>query len=199
MIFGMIGGRSEGRSIETRTMKALFLLLLVFIFSSCAPGEKAATGIEAPAGQTPGPLLRSAVLIRGNYWVNGVLGFGENSFSALIGEYRLRDISGDGGVFSLYLTGAPLYFSEEWAASFAGNLQARSRSGEDGFFAALDLDDGLGTIWTAVFHFPLGVEASGLSADDLRVLLRAWADEFLYFLSLTRKATDLSLPAAVEF
>jgi len=34
-----------------------------------------------------------AILIRGNKWISGIPGFGDNSFSSLSGDYRLQDSS----------------------------------------------------------------------------------------------------------
>ena len=194
-----------------------FALFLIPAFFACEQTKKHAenalagdSGTQAAADSASGQpetAGRDAVLIRGNYWTRGVLGFDENGFSVLIGDYRISNgvlppgetAKADAGSFSVSLTMEPIYFSDGWQPLSARNLRVFQRSGEDGFFAAIVLDDGLGTIWTAVFHFPLGLEGAGLALEDLSLLLRAWADSFLYFLSLSKTPTDLSLPAALEF
>jgi hypothetical protein len=149
------------------------------------------------------------LLVRGNYWTHGISGFGHNRFSALTGEYRLDGVSGEaaanknGGAntFFVYLTREPLYFSEEWQTGRRGmtDIEIFQREGEEGFLAAVPLDDGRGASWVAVFRFPFGLEAAGLNDNDFNHILRIWIRRFSYFLSLAKTPGELSLPAAVEF
>ena len=163
----------------------LSVFLLVFVPSSAGAGEM--------------------LLIRGNYWVNGIPGFGVNGFSALSGDYRYRagEVPDEGGreeVFSVYLTREPLFFPSEWQSrQGTGGIQVFQRRGEEGFLAAALLDDGMGSTWFAVFWFKQGLQASGFGEEDFNRMLRIWAGRVIYFVSLSKSPRDISLPAAVEF
>ena len=174
--------------------KRIFSLFLSALFLICVPSV--ATGAEA-------------VLIRGNYWVSGITGFGANGFSALTGEYRLQttpaarageEQSGNAGDFTVYATRDFLFFSGEWQAmEGTGNINVLQRPWEEGFLAALAVEDRRGTYWNAIFRFEQGLEGAGISRDDLNRLLRAWENRFPFFLSISRSPGEVSLPAAVEF
>ena len=164
----------------------------------------AATLAAAPAAEVP-----EVVLVRGNYWVNGISGFGINGFSALTGEYRIRGFPAqpaEGGVFTVFVTREPLFFSGEWQnrpvpTGTAGtrNISVLQRSGEEGFFAATEVADGRGTTWIAVLWFRTGLEGAGISGDVFNRIFRVWTSRLSYFLSLARMPGEISLPAVLEF
>jgi hypothetical protein len=161
-----------------------FPLFLCALLLMCMASESAAAG--------------EMVLIRGNYWVSGIPGFGVNSFSALAGEYRLK--SGADADFSVYLTREPIYFSAEWQIRpGTGDISVHQRTGETGYLAAAMLDDSPGSSWVAVLFFPKGLEGAGISGDAFNRMFRVLTGRILYFISLSRSPRELSLPAALEF
>jgi len=199
----------------------LFVSLSLIALSCEGSGENPAMAVPKTAG-TPGagPVsaaesaqkaesARRMLLVRGNQWVNGIPGFGANGFFALKGEYQLlpraENEAGNNGAgdFFVYLTKESLYFSADWQIRQQNRALQQNRtlqrSGEDGFLAAVTIDDGRGSSWIAVFLFPLGIEETGLGADAFDQLIRAWTGRFLYFYSLSRTIGELSLPAIVEF
>jgi hypothetical protein len=149
---------------------------------------------------------RGAVLTRGNGWVSGVPGFGDNAFPALSGEYRLEGMetpeagakAGTTG-FSVRTSRAPLFFSGDWEPRSGINAVYQRFRGKD-FLAAAVLDGGpdLGA-WTVIFEFPGGIEESGLGNAGFNRLIGVWSSKFLYFLSLIKTPGDVSLPAVVVF
>jgi hypothetical protein len=166
---------------------------------------------------------RRAVLVRGNVWVRGIPGFGNNVFPALFGEYRLEFPGpGDSGaapaapaapqtggeaekrdqVFSIWLSGEPLHFAEgSWRprGGLPGIAPMESRDGEALLFGfSFSGGVNLGT-WTAVFQFPRGLEAAGLDESSANALAGRWTDRFLYFLSFIKNPADVSLPAVFAF
>ncbi|MDR1618418.1 MAG: hypothetical protein LBS06_05145 [Treponema sp.] len=144
---------------------------------------------------------RAAILMSGNRWVTGIPGFGDNAFPALIGQYRLETAApgeeqppaGEGG-FSIWLTAEPLVFPEGLWRPWGGLPGALERKGGEGHFISLPPSAERGA-WTAVFLFP------GPVPDDasLNRLIGAWTDRFLYYFSLVKIPTDVSMPAAVYF
>ena len=195
----------------TRQRMVLLVIFVLFLLLCCGKGGKnhengENTGEELPVetvsgGQQQAGRVREAVLVKGNDWISGIPGFEDNSFSALTGEYRLQPFTeGNERRFSAFLTPEPLYFSGEWqSGSGPGGIRLLQQTTEEGFLAAMVLDDGMGALWTAVFLFPLGLEETELSADAFNQMLRAWSNRFLYFLSLSRSDREMSLPAVVEF
>ena len=151
----------------------------------------------------------AAILVKGNGWVSGIPGFGTNAFRALAGAYRLdgadtaenavtgKDAAGNN--FNVFVTGELLYFSGEWQAATAGNMQAYQLYGADGFVEALILEDSKGVFRTVVFQVPQGLDSGGITAFSFSRMLPAWAGKFLYFASQADSAAEISLPAVVEF
>lgn len=197
--------------LVSRLKKGLLLpLAILFMLSACkqsdentikTTGNSAAESTVRTAQEDTRQQGREVILIRGNEWVNGIPGFEVNSFYALTGEYRLRTAGAGGGKeFTVYLSKEPIYFSEEWEMRRGmGTMQAVQRSANEGFMAAVTVDDGKGVLWTAVFLFPLGLDGSLFNDDSFNQMLRVWLNRFLYFLSLARTTGDLSIPAVVEF
>ena len=181
----------------------LFFLFALFIVSSCKNSgensensayqtdEKAALPVNTQ--ETP---KRAVVLVRGNNWVSGIPGLGTNVFSALNGDYRLE---GAEGIFSVYLTGARLYFSDEWQQSAAGNIQFYQHTAEEGLIVMAVLEDSSSVIWTVIFLFPGGLEECGLDARTFNLMCGAWTSRLLYYISQANTTSEISLPAVVEF
>jgi hypothetical protein len=150
---------------------------------------------------------RKAILARGNTWTTGIPGFEDNVFPALLGEYRL-EFSAPGSVgaepgapgFSVWLSGEPLLFSGDvWQRrSSLGNLSAMQRQDGESVLVSLPVRGDLGA-YTVIFQFPRGIAASALDENAANQLVRTWAARFLYFFSLIRIPTDVSLPAVVDF
>ena len=144
-----------------------------------------------------------AALLRGNYWVKGIAGFGANSIPALAGEYRFRSAgegqSGRQADFAVFATREPLFFSREWQpVEGTGAVQALQRTGEEGFLAAVVVNI-QESRWNAVFRFERGLEGAGLSGEDFNRLLQAWVNSFSFSLSHSTGIEDASLPAILEF
>ena len=170
------------------------------------------SAIEKPAASGISGAKREMLLVRGNYWANGIPGFGENLFSALSGEYKYSavgmaasDAAAETDVaassnFLVYVTMERLYFSSKWQArSGTGNTSVLQCTDEEGFLVSTVLDDGKGNLWTAIFCFPEGFGSSGLSDADFNLLFRTWMDRMNYYLTLSKTPRDVSLPAALEF
>jgi hypothetical protein len=159
-----------------------------------------------PALEKPGPAAaaeRRVVLIRGNAWVTGIPGFGENALSALLGEYRI-DEGGTGEaaarLFRVWLSREPLYFAEPLWQNRNGTPASRvlQQIQGDRLLAAVRIDGGPEQgEWIAVFQFSTANFAAG--AGEIDPLIGAYITRFLYFLSLTHDISELSLPAIVTF
>ena len=188
-------------------MRVIILLLssffLGFTVLSCekAAGipeesETSTTEISADASATREP-PREMILVRGNYWVHGIPGFGVNGFRALSGDYHLSDYFPE---FAVYVTLEPLFFPDEWhARPGMRSLEVLQRADEEGELAAVTLEDSRGLLWTAVFRFPPELQGTGFDAEACDRMLMAWTARFSYFLFLSASPDDISLPGAVEF
>jgi hypothetical protein len=166
-------------------------------------------GFAAPGAEAQN---RRAVLDRGNVWVTGIPGFGENRFPALFGEYRLELPAGNASPGAaegageqrcrIWLSGERLPFAgESWQPrpGIAGVSAVQRREGEvllAGFFFSGGANLGA---WTAVFLFPQGIAAAGLDDAGADALMGRWLNRFLYFLSLIKTPADVSLPAVIAF
>jgi len=197
-----------------RKIGLLLLLAVFFVPTACdqeaVSSENAAdfenesmTGTVQVDLRQPG---REAILIRGNEWIYGIPGFGDNSFHAISGEYLLQTASQprtgtrEGNDFKVYLSPELFYFSDEWETRRGtGTMQVFERHVGGEFIAAAMLDDGRGVLWAAVFQFPFGLEGAALNDDSFLQMLRAWSSRLLYFMSLARSIGEISIPAVVEF
>jgi hypothetical protein len=154
-------------------------------------------------GPVPGAGAQNAgraILVRGNGWVTGIPGFGDNAFPALTGQYRLETAEegrppAEGGGFSVWITAEHLVFPEGWRPR-NGLPGALEQEGGEGRFVSLPLGAERGA-WTAVFLF----RAAAVIPDDagLNRFINAWVSRFLYYFSLVKIPTDVSLPAVVSF
>jgi len=214
----------SGKNEMSRHMKIfpLFLSALVLIcIPSCEKtGNDSSVVIPDVPSEADNSLrtgaVNEAVLLRGNYWITGIPGFGVNGFSALTGEYRFLPAgginsktsrgnissgeSGREGDFLAYVTRDALFFSGEWQSMpGTGNGKVYQRSGDEGFLSAVILDDGRENSWVAILRFPQGLEGAGITTDVFNTMFRTWTSRLLYFLSLSKTPGDVSLPAALDF
>ncbi|MDR2257874.1 MAG: hypothetical protein LBE14_01855 [Treponema sp.] len=146
---------------------------------------------------------RRAVLSRGNTWITGIPGFGNNVFPAVFGEYRLEfSPSGpEDAAVSVWLCGEPLHFAEgAWLPWNGSGLSAVQRRDGDAWLLGFSFSGGSGLgVWTAVFQFPRGIAAAGLDETSVNALINKWVERVLYFLFLIKSSADVSLPAAFAF
>jgi hypothetical protein len=151
----------------------------------------------------------SAVLVRGNAWISGLPGIGENAFPCFFGDYRLagvslgaeEDASLDTGasLFSVYISRESLLFSERlWQSreGFSGRGAVQRREGGS-LFVCLPAEGLLssGAGWTIMFRFP----SEGFDDPTLERFAAAWLRRFSYFFSLVKGISDISFPAVVNF
>jgi hypothetical protein len=157
--------------------------------------------LTGPAPKAGAQNTGRAILVRGNGWVTGISGLGDNVFPALAGQYRLETAEGDRSpaetsAFSIWLTTEPLVFAEGTWQPRNGLPGALERESGEGRFISLPLSTERGA-WTAVFLFHAGAvipDAAGINR-----LVNAWTDRFLYYVSLIKIPTDVSMPAVVSF
>jgi hypothetical protein len=157
----------------------------------------------------------SAVLVRGNAWVSGLPGIGENAFPCFFGDYRITgadapantaaspdtNVSANAGapLFSVYICRESLHFSERlWQTrpGFPGRGAVQRREGGS-LFVCFPSDSGLssGDGWTVMFRFP----SEGFDGPALDRFAAVWLERFRYFFSLARGISDISFPAVVNF
>jgi hypothetical protein len=172
-----------------------------------------------------GAQTQRAVLVRGNEWRAGIPGFGNNIFSSLFGEYRVETSSGENGplreqaastesgasassqpapqpgaAFFVRVSGETLLFDRGIWQSRPGPSPALQREESGSLLVAIPFSGGadLGS-WTILFQFPSEPGHAGLNETSADSLMNAWVRRFRYFLSLVKNASDISLPAVVEF
>jgi hypothetical protein len=136
------------------------------------------------------------ILENGNTWTIGVPGFSENALPALSGVYRIvtPGETADAGMFSVWLCRETLYYSD-WdirAGIWSEDFQVLEKYGKDGLIVAAPFNE----IWTGVFSFP---GESELSGNDVDRIIGIYRSRFLYFLTLVRSGSDVSLPALADF
>jgi hypothetical protein len=133
----------------------------------------------------------SAFLVRGNFWVTGFPGIEENAFSCFSGEYSL---SGGGG-FSVSLCRDLIPFSaRDWQSRPGAEYRAIQRIRGDTLYVCLP-PEGNGSGWNVMFQFPMPAPDDG-AVDRLTAV---WMRRFLYFFSLIKNISDISLPAVVTY
>ena len=190
----------------------LFVFVLIPVAASCQKEERdidraevtvSSTGTTAVNTVSPENTAREAILLRGNSWISGIPGFGINSFSALMGEYGLGFSSSQterGDVFTVYVTMEPLYFPENWQIRpNMGSSRVFQRSDGESYLVAAILEGSQGILWTVIFHFPNGIEETGLNTESFNSLFRVWTGRMAYFLYQSATPEGISLPGAVEF
>ncbi|MDR2303241.1 MAG: hypothetical protein LBE10_01450 [Treponema sp.] len=139
---------------------------------------------------------QGAILVRGNIWSRGLPGIESNDFPVLHGEYSLKTGEKRADMaFSVWICGEPLAFSRNGWQTRQGiqGYTAFQHREEETFFIAVPLQNNQGA-YTAMFRFT-GDETEAL----LNRLIRAWSSRFLYFLSSIKNASDISLPAVINF
>ncbi|MDR1100059.1 MAG: hypothetical protein LBL28_06215 [Treponema sp.] len=151
---------------------------------------------------------RRAVLDRGNIWVRGIPGLGNNVLPALFGEYRLELSAGeDAGEAEtgeprcrIWLCGEALTFpGDSWQrrTQIAG-VPIVQKEEESARLLGFSFSGGTALgVWTAVMQFP--PETAGLDEPGINALIGRWLNRFLYFLSLIKSPADVSLPAVFTF
>jgi hypothetical protein len=154
-----------------------------------------------------GAQTQRAVLIRGNEWRTGIPGFGINVFSSLFGEYRIETSSAEGGppgeqagVFFVRVSGEALLFDQGLWQSRPEPSSALQREESGSLLVAIPFPGGadLGS-WTILFQFPADLRQTGLDQTSANSFMNAWVRRFRYFLLLIKTASDISLPAVVDF
>jgi hypothetical protein len=170
-----------------------------------------------------GAQTQRALLSSGNEWRTGIPGFGDNVFSSFFGEYHIETssvengssrgqaVSAEGGVsdssetqpagvFSVYVSGEALIFAQDLWRPRPGFAPALQRGESGSLFVATPFA-GSGTLgsWTILFRFPADLEQAGLDETSANRLINVWIARFRYFFSLIKTASDISLPAVVNF
>jgi hypothetical protein len=139
-----------------------------------------------------------AVLIRGNSWITEKDTFSIGTSTVLFGEYAVEtQAAAQSGFFVRVSGGSLLLTGDRWQPRpGAGSLLQRQEDSSlvIGFLFAGGADMGA---WTVLFQFP---QSDGL-IDDAAInrLIDAWTGRFRYFLSMVKVASDMSLPAVVNF
>jgi hypothetical protein len=163
---------------------------------STVPALSVADALRLPEG-TEGRTMR---LEEGNIWARGIPGFGENALAALRGSYRIETLAGEaegGESFQVWLSREVLFY-DNWQTRTSIATEdfpvlektISSPEGESLLIAAP-----FNGIWSAVFSF----EAGSLSQNDIDRIVSIYRTRFLYFLGLSGKSSDISLPARADF
>jgi hypothetical protein len=174
---------------------AVFSAALFLVFS-CIPGgeqgpaeevENAITALlpSAPAEDTQGPQDEAPadhlVLERGNRWIAGIPGFGENALRSFTGEYR---ISGKTELAQIWLTRELLYFAGwERQDNTAPAIYTSTAPG----FTVIDPDG----IWTVMVYLPPDLD----TGTESRILSACIGT----FSNISTPARDMSLPAIIQY
>jgi hypothetical protein len=164
---------------------------------STVPALSVADALRLPEG-TAG---RRMLLEEGNIWARGIPGFGENALSALRGSYRIEALAGEaegGESFRVWLSREVLFY-DNWQtrtsiATEAFPVLEKTISSPEG--DSLRIAGPFNGIWSAVFSFEAG---SRLSQNDIDRIVSIYRTRFLYFLGLSSKSSDISLPARADF
>ncbi|MDR1319382.1 MAG: hypothetical protein LBJ90_07130 [Treponema sp.] len=170
-----------------------------------------------------GAQTQRALLFRGNEWRTGLPGFGDNVFSSFFGEYRIEASSAENdpsreqaasaesgvsgsseaepsGAFSVRVSGEALVFAPGLWQSRAGIASALQRGESGSLFVAVPFAGAaVSGSWTILFQFPSDLGQAGLDETSANRLMNAWITRFRYFFSLIKTASDISLPAVVNF
>jgi hypothetical protein len=164
---------SAGNSTESRAVSAL-------------PAEDAARLPEGSSG-------RRMILEKGNFWVTGIPGFGENALPALSGVYGIVPLDGTASAgFSVWLCRETLYYNDWVPRAGAEDFRALEKPGRNSLLVAVPLNE----TWTGIFSFP---DAQDLSRNDIDRIIGIYRSRALYFLALANSSSDISLPAQADF
>jgi hypothetical protein len=191
------------------------ILILICAFPAAIAGEITGTGgVPAPAGavwEFPGAEARRIILVKGNEWVFGLPGLGENALTALYGLYssEFDDFPGETtaqdqrrGTLSIWLSQEWLYFSEarwEKRPDISAYRVLQRYEGDTLLVAVFPERRPAGGGWTIFIQFPERGSAAGLNDRAVNRLIEAWTSRCLHFLSLAETKADVSLPAVVFF
>ncbi|MDR2142785.1 MAG: hypothetical protein LBP29_00250 [Treponema sp.] len=158
--------------------------------SSTVPAMSVEDAIRLPEGREG----RRMILERGNAWTTGVPGFGENALPALSGVYSVEAAGGTADTFTVWLCRETLYY-DDWdlrAGIWSEDFRVLEKQSGDGLLVAAPFNE----IWTGIFSFP---GLSDLSQNDMDRIIGIYRSRFLYFLTLARSSSDISLPARMDF
>ncbi|MDR2048632.1 MAG: hypothetical protein LBP69_04185 [Treponema sp.] len=139
---------------------------------------------------------RRMILEKGNVWTTGLPGFGENALPALSGTYSIAAPGGtaDMALFTVWLCRETLYY-DDWdmrAGVWSEDFRVLEKQGRDSLLVAAPFNES----WTGIFSFP---SDSDLSRNDIDRIIGIYRSRFLYFLTLARSSSDISLPAQADF
>jgi hypothetical protein len=159
--------------------------------SRTVPAMSVEDAIRLPEGREG----RRIILEKGNVWTNGIPGFGENALPALSGTYSVTTPGGTvGSLFAVWLCRETLYY-DDWdirTGIWSEDFRVMEKYGRDGLLVAVPFSE----IWTGIFSFPGDSE---LSQSDIDRIIGIYRSRFLYFLTLARSSSDVSLPAQADF
>jgi hypothetical protein len=188
---------------------------LICAFPAAIAGEVTGTGgFPAPAEavwEFPGADSRRVILVKGNEWVFGLPGLGENAFTALYGLYSSEsDDSPEEspapdqrrGTLSVWLSREWLYFSDarwEIRPDVSAYRVLQRYEGDTLIVAVFPEGRTAGDDWTIFIQFPERGAAAGLNDRAVNRLIEAWTSRCLHFLSRAETKADVSLPAVVFF
>jgi hypothetical protein len=186
----------------------LAALILICALPWAVAGDPAGTGGN-PAQAGAAGETRRIVLVRGNEWVLGLPGLGENAFTALYGLYS-SEIDGSPeeapdprrGTFSVWLSREWLYFSEaRWESRPGVSVYRTLQRYEGDTLLVAVFPEGRtgGDGWTIFIQFSEDALAAGLNDRAVDRLIEVWTSRCLHFLSRTQTWADASLPAVVYF
>jgi hypothetical protein len=173
---------------------ALLAALIFFVFS-CTPGtvenaaepENVITALAPPPAKTEASAGAAStqgnqlVLERGNRWIAGIPGFGENALRAFTGEYR---IPGKTELVQIWLTREPLYY-ENWERQ--DNAAAVLYKSDTPGFTIIDPEG----IWTVIIYLP-----PDFDRDTENRILNACIERFS---AISTPARDMSFPAMIPY
>ena len=143
---------------------------------------------QKPDGSNPETAVLSAniVLERGNYWIAGIPGFGENALSAFFGEYRIPDSK---ETVKVWLTREFIYYNNWTRRSSMSAIRVEEKMENTGLITASPLNEE----WTIMIQFPLGMEFSVEEQNRIIINLNAKLS------GLPGQGQNISFPAFISY
>jgi hypothetical protein len=158
--------------------------------SRAVPAMSVEDAMRLPEGREEGRMI----LEEGNAWTTGIPGFGENALPALSGTYSVTTPGGTGTLFAVWLCRETLYY-DDWnirTGIWSEDFRVMEKYGRAGLLVAAPFNEA----WTGIFSFPADSE---LFQNDIDRIIGIYRSRFLYFLTLARSSSDISLPARMDF